>query len=53
MGKKKKEHVVFDNMLSAKKSIPFGKANQSISKMGNQKNNMNKTASKTFTRRIP
>lgn len=53
MGKKKNEHLIFDNMLSSKKSIPFGKANQSINKMGNQKNNVNKTVSKNFSRRIP
>lgn len=27
MGKKKKEHVVFDQMLKQKKSIPFAKVN--------------------------
>ncbi len=27
MGKKKKEHIVFDKMLSAKPSIPFAKVN--------------------------
>ena len=26
MGKKKREHVVFDQMLKQKKSIPFSKA---------------------------
>ncbi|HKM33514.1 MAG TPA: hypothetical protein VJY54_02080 [Lachnospiraceae bacterium] len=53
MGKKKKEHVAFDNMLSTKKSIPFGKANQSFNKMGNQKNSMNNAVSKNFSRKTP
>lgn len=53
MGKKKKEHEVFDMMLSKKSSIPFGKVNQSVSKMGNQKNSMNKAVSKNFSRKTP
>ena len=28
MGKKKREHVVFDQMLVPKKSIPFSKVNK-------------------------
>ncbi len=28
MGKKKREHVVFDQMLKPKKSIPFSKTNR-------------------------
>lgn len=28
MGKKKREHVVFDQMLKQKKSIPFSKINK-------------------------
>ena len=31
MGKKKKEHVVFDQMAVQKKSIPFGKMNSKYS----------------------
>lgn len=30
MGKKKREHVVFDQMLKTKKSIPFKKVNTSV-----------------------
>ena len=30
MGKKKREHVVFDQMLKQKKSIPFEKINTKI-----------------------
>lgn len=28
MAKKKREHIVFDQMLKIKKSIPFGKVNR-------------------------
>lgn len=28
MAKKKREHIVFDQMLRTKKSIPFGKVNK-------------------------
>ena len=28
MAKKKREHIVFDQMLKTKKSIPFGKINR-------------------------
>ena len=27
MGKKKREHIVFDQMLKIRKTIPFGKVN--------------------------
>lgn len=44
MGKKKREHVVFDQMLKTKKSIPFDKVNgtcfksqKPVNKMGKQK----------------
>lgn len=30
MGKKKREHVVFDQMLKPKKSIPFSKINKQM-----------------------
>lgn len=32
MGKKKKEHIVFDQMLKQKKSIPFSLINKNNSK---------------------
>ena len=34
MGKKKREHVVFDQMLKQKKSIPFSKINKEVAKKG-------------------
>ena len=37
MGKKKREHVVFDQMLKQKKSIPFSTINREGSK--NRKEN--------------
>ena len=37
MAKKKKEHVVFDQMASKKNSIPFGKVNSIPSAKGNSK----------------
>ncbi|MGN0428048.1 MAG: hypothetical protein ACI4F0_09630 [Agathobacter sp.] len=44
MGKKKREHVVFDQMLKQKKSIPFSKVNKDCSKkkkkMNEVKNNI-------------
>ncbi len=30
MGKKKREHVVFDQMLKPKKNIPFSKINKTV-----------------------
>lgn len=36
MGKKKKEHVVFDQMLVPKKSIPFSKVPQMKGNMVNR-----------------
>lgn len=35
MGKKKREHIVFDQMLKQKKSIPFS----TINKQGSRKHN--------------
>lgn len=32
MGKKKREHVVFDQMRKQKKSIPFAKVNKEVQK---------------------
>ena len=32
MGKKKREHIVFDQMLKQKKSIPFSLVNKECSK---------------------
>lgn len=32
MGKKKREHVVFDQMRKQKKSIPFAKVNKEVKK---------------------
>ena len=32
MGKKKREHIVFDGMMKVKKSIPISKVNQSTGK---------------------
>lgn len=38
MGKKKREHVVFDQMLKQKKSIPFSMVNkESFQKKDNHK----------------
>ena len=37
MGKKKREHVVFDQMLKQKKSIPFSQVNKAF---GNKKKDM-------------
>lgn len=53
MGKKKKEHVVFDNMLTQKKGIPFGKVNQDFGGKGSKNNMMNRSVSKTFNRKTP
>ena len=36
MGKKKREHVVFDQMLRVRKSIPFSKVNSDCNKKGKQ-----------------
>lgn len=32
MGKKKREHVLFDNMATTKKNIPFTKVNKTCQK---------------------
>ena len=37
MGKKKREHVVFDQMLKQKKRIPFSKINKEGSKKQKRK----------------
>lgn len=37
MGKKKREHVVFDQMLKQKQSIPFAKVNRTEGRMGKKK----------------
>lgn len=37
MGKKKREHVVFDQMLKDKKSIPFSKINKEYFKKQKRK----------------
>ena len=34
MGKKKREHIVFDQMLKQKKSIPFAQVNKNCRKNG-------------------
>lgn len=39
MGKKKREHVVFDQMLKQKKQIPFSKVNKQV-KYSNHKKSM-------------
>lgn len=41
MGKKKREHIVFDQTLKPKKSIPFG----AINKGGDAKHKMNRRRS--------
>ena len=40
MGKKKREHVVFDQMLKPKKSIPFPIVNKQNAKGKNNKNKL-------------
>ena len=40
MGKKKREHVVFDQMLKPKKSIPFPMVNKQNAKGKNNKNKL-------------
>ena len=40
MGKKKREHVVFDQMLKTKKSIPFPMVNKQNAKGKNNKNKL-------------
>ncbi|MEE1342407.1 MAG: hypothetical protein U0L23_06775 [Lachnospiraceae bacterium] len=37
MGKKKREHIVFDQMLKQKKSIPFSSINREDSKKQKRK----------------
>lgn len=37
MGKKKREHVVFDQMLKQKQSIPFAKVNRTEGRMESRK----------------
>ena len=37
MGKKKREHVVFDQILKRKKSIPFSKVNKEVAKKNEKK----------------
>ena len=37
MGKKKREHIVFDQMLKQKKSIPFSSINREDSKKTEKK----------------
>ena len=34
MAKKKREHIVFDQMLKTKTSIPFSKINKEVKKRG-------------------
>ena len=36
MGKKKREHVVFDQMLKQKKTIPFSIVNKEVLKNGKE-----------------
>ena len=36
MAKKKREHIVFDQMLKLKKNIPFPKVNKQIPKVNKQ-----------------
>ncbi len=48
MAKKKKEHVVFDNMLAPKKAMPFAQTN----KMTGGKS-ISKVSPKSFNRRTP
>ena len=40
MGKKKREHIVFDQMLKPKKSIPFPMVNKQNAKSKNNKNKL-------------
>lgn len=35
MGKKKREHIVFDQTLKQKRSIPFGKVNKATKPQNN------------------
>ena len=37
MGKKKREYVVFDQILKRKKSIPFSKVNKEVAKKNEKK----------------
>lgn len=54
MAKKKKEHIVFDNMAAPKKGIPFGKVNQSMPQAGRYNSRMQAVRpQKTFNRRTP
>lgn|GEM_PF-3934351 len=39
MGKKKREHIVFDQMLRVRKSISFSKVNSDCRKKGDKKKN--------------
>lgn len=41
-GKKKREHVVFDQMLKTKKSIPFFKLNSTIKLKDKEKRNIHR-----------
>ena len=43
MGKKKREHVVFDQMLKQKKSIPFSLMNRDITQKQKRKRNNENT----------
>lgn len=51
MAKKKKEHMVFDNMFAQKKGIPFDKMNKAGK--GGQAKTSAGAPQKTFSRRIP
>lgn len=47
MGKKKREHIVFDQMLKPKKSIPFNNLNISTKKLRDKKIIVNKINAKS------
>lgn len=47
MGKKKREHIVFDQMLKPKRSIPFKSINISTKQLRDKKIIVNKYNAKT------